>query len=205
MCQLLGLNANTPTDVVFSFTGFSTRARREHKDGFGIAFFEGPRRACLRRRAERAPFAGGRDGAALPDQNRNVILAHIRKGPQAAWRWRNTTRSSAGNGAATGIRAQRRPEGSTRRACMPRSAPVGDTDSERAFCWLMRELAKAHAAVPASRELSARWPSWCPAWAHGSFNFLLSNGRGAVGALLRLHWLVRRAHPFRARSWPTRT
>ena len=24
MCQLLGLNANTPTDVMFSFTGFST-------------------------------------------------------------------------------------------------------------------------------------------------------------------------------------
>jgi glutamine amidotransferase len=27
---------------------------------------------------------------------------------------------------------------------------VGDTDSERAFCWLMQELAKAHASVPAS-------------------------------------------------------
>ena len=39
MCQLLGMNANTPTDVMFSFTGFATRAQ-EHKDGFGIAFFE---------------------------------------------------------------------------------------------------------------------------------------------------------------------
>ena len=26
MCQLLGMNANTPTDLMFSFTGFSTRA-----------------------------------------------------------------------------------------------------------------------------------------------------------------------------------
>ena len=34
------MNANTPTDVMFSFTGFATRAE-EHKDGFGIAFFEG--------------------------------------------------------------------------------------------------------------------------------------------------------------------
>ena len=40
MCQLLGMNANTPTDVMFSFTGLATRAD-EHKDGFGIAFFEG--------------------------------------------------------------------------------------------------------------------------------------------------------------------
>ena len=39
MCQLLGMNANVPTDVMFSFTGFATRAQ-EHKDGFGIAFFE---------------------------------------------------------------------------------------------------------------------------------------------------------------------
>ena len=27
MCQLLGMNANTPTDVMFSFTGLATRAR----------------------------------------------------------------------------------------------------------------------------------------------------------------------------------
>ena len=41
MCQLFGMNARRPTDVVFSFSGFATRAD-EHKDGFGIAFFEGP-------------------------------------------------------------------------------------------------------------------------------------------------------------------
>ena len=39
MCQLLGMNANVPTDVMFSFTGLACRAD-EHKDGFGIAFFE---------------------------------------------------------------------------------------------------------------------------------------------------------------------
>ena len=40
MCQLLGMNCNAPQDIMFSFTGFATRAE-EHKDGFGIAFFEG--------------------------------------------------------------------------------------------------------------------------------------------------------------------
>ena len=39
MCELLGMNASTPTDVMFSFTGLACRAA-EHKDGFGIAFFE---------------------------------------------------------------------------------------------------------------------------------------------------------------------
>ena len=43
MCQLLGMNCNVPTDVVFSFTGFAERGGHtdEHVDGWGIAFFEG--------------------------------------------------------------------------------------------------------------------------------------------------------------------
>ncbi|EPP8743384.1 class II glutamine amidotransferase, partial [Acinetobacter baumannii] len=42
MCQLLGMNCATPTDITFSFRGFSQRAgiTSDHSDGFGIAFFE---------------------------------------------------------------------------------------------------------------------------------------------------------------------
>ena len=43
MCQLLGMNCNTPTDIIFSFEGFSKRGglTDHHTDGFGIGFFEG--------------------------------------------------------------------------------------------------------------------------------------------------------------------
>ncbi|MBP6353199.1 MAG: class II glutamine amidotransferase, partial [Acinetobacter sp.] len=39
MCQLLGMNCATPTDITFSFRGFSQRAgvTSDHCDGFGIA------------------------------------------------------------------------------------------------------------------------------------------------------------------------
>ncbi|WP_348654953.1 class II glutamine amidotransferase, partial [uncultured Psychrobacter sp.] len=42
MCQLLGMNCNTPTDIGFSFAGFRKRGGMtdSHEDGFGIAFFE---------------------------------------------------------------------------------------------------------------------------------------------------------------------
>ena len=38
MCQLFGMNCNTPTDVNFSFTGFAQRGGRtdHHSDGWGI-------------------------------------------------------------------------------------------------------------------------------------------------------------------------
>ena len=42
MCQLLGMNCNTPTDITFSFEGFAKRGGMtdHHSDGWGIAFFE---------------------------------------------------------------------------------------------------------------------------------------------------------------------
>ena len=42
MCQLLGMNCNTPTDICFSFEGFHTRGGLTdvHRDGWGIAFFD---------------------------------------------------------------------------------------------------------------------------------------------------------------------
>ena len=75
--------------------------------------------------------------------------------------------------------------------------PVGETDSERAFCWLMQELAKAHASVPSVEELTHTLRELVPTLAaHGAFNLLLSNGQALwAHASTRLHWLVRQ-HPF---------
>jgi len=77
--------------------------------------------------------------------------------------------------------------------------PVGDTDSERAFCWLMQELAKSHASLPSVEELSATLRELAPGIAaHGSFNFMLSNGEALwTHCSTQLHWLVRE-HPFRS-------
>ena len=77
MCQLLGMNANTPTDVMFSFTGLATRAD-EHKDGFGIAFFEdrGLRHFIDRDGATCSPVAEMIKRYPIKSE---VVIAHIRK------------------------------------------------------------------------------------------------------------------------------
>ncbi len=57
MCQLLGMNCATPTDVTFSFTGFAARGglTDHHADGFGVAFFEDKAAACLSTTSPPAP------------------------------------------------------------------------------------------------------------------------------------------------------
>jgi predicted glutamine amidotransferase len=75
--------------------------------------------------------------------------------------------------------------------------PVGQTDSERAFCWLMQELAKSHATLPSVQELSLTLRELVPQIARfGTFNFLLSNGQALwAHASTQLHY-VERCHPF---------
>jgi predicted glutamine amidotransferase len=195
MCQLLGMNANTPTDVMFSFTGFSTRAD-EHKDGFGIAFFEGAgvRLMVDAQSARHSPVAEMVRRYPIKSDN---IVAHIRKATQGRVALENThpfVRELWGrywvfahNGDLKGYAP--RLHGAFR--------PVGDTDSERAFCWLMQELAKAHARVPPIAELTATLSELAPVVAaHGTFNFTLSNGQALwAHCSTHLHHLVRQ-HPF---------
>jgi predicted glutamine amidotransferase len=195
MCQLLGMNANTPTDMMFSFTGFATRAD-EHKDGFGIAFFEGAgvRVMVDAQSARTSPVADM--VRRYPIRSENVV-AHIRKATQGKIALENThpfVRELWGrywvfahNGDLKGFAP--RLHGAFR--------PVGGTDSELAFCWLMQELAKAHASVPSIAELTATLRELAPVPAsHGTFNFMLDNGQALwAHCSTNLHHIVRQ-HPF---------
>jgi glutamine amidotransferase len=197
MCQLLGLNANTPTDLVFSFTGFAHRAE-EHKDGFGIAFFEGPgaRLFVDAQSATQSPVA--EMIRRYPIRSRH-ILAHIRKATQGRVALENThpfMRELWGRYwvfAHNGNLVDFQPK------LHAAFRPVGDTDSERAFCWLMQELAKNHASLPSVEHLTQTLAELVPKVAgHGTFNFLLSHGEALwAHCSTHLHY-IERAHPFPA-------
>jgi predicted glutamine amidotransferase len=196
MCQLLGMNANTPTDLMFSFTGFSTRAE-EHKDGFGIAFFEGAgtRLFVDAQSARLSPVA--EMVRHYPIRSHNVI-AHIRKATQGMVALENTHPFVRELWGRYWVFAHNGDLKNYQPRLHAAFRPVGSTDSERAFCWLMQELAKAHADLPPVGELTATLAELVPRIAaHGSFNFMLSNGQALwAHCSTKLSWLVRE-HPFR--------
>ena len=197
MCQLLGLNANTPTDLVFSFTGFAHRAA-EHKDGFGIAFFEGPgvRLFVDHQSATVSPVA--EMVRRYPIRSRHIVT-HIRKATQGRVALENThpfMRELWGRYwvfAHNGNLVDFHPK------LHANFHPVGDTDSERAFCWLLQELAKNHARMPSIPDLTQTLAELVPTIArHGTFNFLLSQGEALwAHCSTKLHYVLRR-HPFAA-------
>ena len=197
MCQLLGMNANTPTDVMFSFAGLATRAD-EHNDGFGIAFFEdrGLRQFIDPESARASPVA---EMVKRYPIKSDQVIAHIRKATEGRVALENChpfVRELWGRYWVFAHNGDLRDYAPRLHGAF---RPVGDTDSERAFCWLMQELAKAHASVPTVQELSCTLRELLPQPArHGSFNLLLSNGQALWAHCSTKLFALERRHPFGA-------
>jgi len=178
MCQLLGMNCNTPTDIVFSFTGFANRAGKTgiHTDGFGIAFFEGK---GLRLFVDSQPALTSPVAVLIknyPIQSENVI-AHIRKATVGEVRLENCHPFCRELWGQYWVFSHNGDLKNYAPRLHSHFRPVGSTDSELAFCWIMQELAKAHAGMPSIAELSNTLRELAQVVSrYGTFNFMLSNG-----------------------------
>jgi glutamine amidotransferase len=199
MCQLLGMNCNVPTDICFSFSGFQARggATDVHSDGWGIAFFEGRGTRVFLDPQPSASSPVAELVSRYPIRSMNVI-AHIRKATQGTVALENThpfMRELWGRYwifAHNGNLLDFQPtlDGSF--------MPVGNTDSERAFCWLLQEFRRRFGEVMPSVDalFAALHELTLQIARHGEFNFLLSNGDCLFAhASTRLSYIVRQA-PF---------
>lgn len=199
MCQLLAMNCNVPTDIVFSFTGFATRGggTDHHNDGWGIAFFEGAgvRHFVDYQAAVDSPIADLIRRVPIKSMN---VIAHIRKATQGRVSLENChpfVRELWGRYfvfAHNGDLKNFTPEltGPYR--------PVGTTDSETAFCYLLQELRRRFGDAPPlldqMREALAELTTQIAA--NGTFNMTLSDGSAMfVHCSTQLHYIVRQ-YPF---------
>ncbi|OBU06060.1 class II glutamine amidotransferase [Morganella psychrotolerans] len=199
MCELLGMSANVPTDIYFSLSGLIPRGGQTgpHKDGWGITFYEGmgcrtfkdPQACCqspVARFVQEYPIKSEAVIAHIRQANRGVVsLENTHPFTRELW-GRNWT--YAHNGQLTGY--EHLPTGFY--------SPVGQTDSEHAFCWLLNRLQEKYPQPP---------QDWRGVFhdimlladelrQFGVFNMLLSDGRYVLAyCSTNLHWITRRA-PF---------
>lgn len=199
MCELLGMECNVPTDIVFSFSGLALRggARGPHADGWGLALYEG---RSVRTFLEPAACASSPLASYIRSNPIKTLLAiaHVRKRTRGPVNLANTHPfvrelwgrhfTFAHNGTVRGVKQH--PTG--------RFRPIGTTDSEYAFCALMSRLERAHpkgyptpsalarTVARAAREIGE----------HGTFNFLLGDGSQLFArCATKLCYIVRKA-PF---------
>ncbi|ENM3876817.1 TPA: class II glutamine amidotransferase [Vibrio cholerae] len=199
MCELLGMSANVPTDICFSFTGLMQRGGKTgpHRDGWGIAFYEGK---GFRTFKDPNPSSQSKIAELVqqyPIKSRAVI-SHIRQANRGGVNLENThpfTRELWGqywtfahNGQLTGYQ----------NLVTGRHRPVGETDSELAFCWLLNQMEQRYPEGPQDWPEMLRYVAQCcdELRALGVFNMLLSNGEYVMAYCTNhLYWITRRA-PF---------
>ena len=199
MCELLGMSANVPTDICFSFTGLMQRGGNTgpHRDGWGIAFYEG--RGC-RTFHDPHPSAGSEIARLVQNYpiKSELVISHIRRANRGRVCLENTHPFSrelwgrpwvfAHNGQLRGVK----------RLALRFYQPVGSTDSEHAFCWLLDRLRARFPQPP--RRPETLWHH-LHAWSQelsprGVLNYLLSDARHLYAHCgTQLAWLTRRA-PF---------
>lgn len=199
MCELLGMSANVPTDICFSFKGLKERGGRTgpHKDGWGVAFYEN-KGVCTFKDA--LPSHQSEVARLISDYpiKSTAVVAHIRQANRGRVSLENThpfTRELWGrywtyahNGQLTDYQ----------QLAVSRFIPVGTTDSERAFCYLLSELDKHYPKKPHSRKAAFRFlqRKAVVLQQFGVFNMLLTDGEYLLAyCSTKLHWITRRA-PF---------
>ena len=185
MCELFAMSSRYPTSVGFSLETLARRGGHDgpHKDGWGVAYFE-DRDVFLLRESSPAAESGLVRFMEKNGPPSNLVLSHIRLATQGKAALRNTqpfqrelggrAHVFAHNGNMPGIREK---------CCLEsqRFTPVGDTDSEFAFCCLLERLgelwdqsAGRAPSVDSRLEIVADFAAWLRPL--GPFNFVYSDG-----------------------------
>lgn len=200
MCELLGMSAWHATDVNHSLALLRPRGGQigPHADGWGVAFYEGRAARVFK---EPVPAAHSRCLAFIAeyDYRSTIIIGHIRKAnpPEFGRTSANThpfTRELGGrswtfahNGKLPGVKE-------AKRFALRRFRPIGDTDSEHAFCFLLDGIASATegGSLNAAELVAVLDEPVAALGALGEFNVLLSDGEHLVAYVnTKLHQVVR--------------
>ena len=185
MCELFAMSSRYPTSVGFSLETLARRGGHDgpHKDGWGVAYFE-DHDVFLLRESSPAAESGLVRFMEKNGPPSNLVLSHIRLATQGDAALRNTQpfqRELAGrahvfahNGNMPGIQDSCRLDSQ-------RFTPVGETDSEFAFCWLLEQLetlwdpaARNTPSIDARLEIVANFAASLRPL--GAFNFVYSDG-----------------------------
>jgi len=181
VCELLGIASSAPVDIAFSFSGFVLRGGHTgpHADGWGVSLYQDrfARTFLDERPAYNSPLT--RFLHDNPIETR-LAVAHIRRMTLGGARLENThpfVRVFQGrhmvfahNG--TLLHVRERP--------LALETPLGDTDSEHAFCWMLERLRERYPAGygdDAGALGATIFELANDLGRDGIFNFLLADGR----------------------------
>ncbi|MHA1559510.1 MAG: class II glutamine amidotransferase [Alphaproteobacteria bacterium] len=185
MCELLGFSSSHPARLTLSLEVLSRHgcAEGHNRDGWGVAIYEG-RDVSLLREAKPASRSALVELIETQGPQTTLAISHIRHATQGAVALANTqpfVRELSGRRHTFAHNGNLKRIGEQPGFKADRFRPVGETDSEIAFCALLQRLAKIwppDSAEPPDLELRLRCVSDFAAELRelGPANFLYADG-----------------------------
>tara|TARA_R110002072_G_scaffold38605_2_gene111718 strand:- start:8452 stop:9207 length:756 start_codon:yes stop_codon:yes gene_type:complete len=198
MCELFAMSASEPTDVNHSLALLQPRGGEigPHADGWGVAFYEGRAARIFK---EPIPAAESRCLAFITeyDFRSTNVIAHIRKAnPEKVGRASANTHpfEREMNGKSWGFAHNGKLPGLHEAIPLTsgRFRPLGDTDSEHAFCLILNRISASEPGASVEGLIASIRPLITDLSARGEFNFMLSDGEHLIThAHTNLHKLRR--------------
>ena len=183
MCELFAVSSRIPTEVRFSFEAFSRRGGLggRNEDGWGVAYYQGNDIRLLKEPSPAADSACVRFLQEHPFAS-SIVVSHIRRATQGLRSMGNTqpfARELGGRMHVFAHNGDLDPVALRSRLRLGAWRPVGDTDSEYAFCALLELLAPLWRAgdspsLEARREVVLQFAA--VARALGPANFIYADG-----------------------------
>ncbi|MGC9069531.1 MAG: class II glutamine amidotransferase [Thermoprotei archaeon] len=194
MCELFGLSSNKNVNVSFTWRGFLSRGNL-HRDGWGVAWYSNNILDLVKepKPATQSPIAK----LLINGIRGNIIISHVRTATKGIPCYVNThpfVRKIgdqewvfAHNGDVSSIIEEQKFK-------LNNFLPLGDTDSEYAFCYIMERIQGLNNDIFKVSENIKKLAD--EIGNYGKFNFLLSNGKYFFAYTNRrdtLYYLIR--HP----------
>lgn len=181
MCELFGMSSRLPATVNLSIEEFSHHGglTGPHADGWGIAFYDDGDIRLIRE----PEAAADSEWLRFLTNHRirsTTVISHIRKATRGPRRLKNTQPFCRELGGRRHVFAHNGDLPGIERLPLGRSRPVGDTDSEHAFCHLLLGLEALwlrDGGPPSVRERATAVSAFAADLrAFGPANFLYSDG-----------------------------
>ena len=180
MCELFGMSSNIPTDVCFNLTELMRRGggTGPHKDGWGIAFYEGNAARILK---ETLPSSNSKFATFVQSHpiHSQIVISHIRRANRGKVCLENTHPFSRELWGRQWTFAHNGQIAFVKNRPLLFSKPVGTTDSEHAFCWMIDKIREEFPSPPKRIQTLIKFiHTLCDDLAaDGVFNMLLSDAQ----------------------------
>ncbi|MFX1512659.1 MAG: class II glutamine amidotransferase [Promethearchaeota archaeon] len=173
MCELLGMDFNLPVNPRVSFIGFQQRGE-ENSDGWGLAWYPDESAQVIKEQLTVGKSQISRFLVNYSELQSSIFIGHVRKASISGLAYKNTHPFIRELNGKDYVFAHNGTLRNYKRLELGRFKPIGTTDSEHCFCYLLEKIAERNVTT---------WTKTDFMWLADSLSAINTAGKGTLNCI----------------------